>query len=245
MELNRRIEQWLTSAQEEFNAADATMPDRPHVTLSYAQSWDGSITTCPGETLALSSDITMQLTHQIRSLHDGILVGIGTVLADNPQLTVRQWSGNNPQPIVLDSKLRMPGASRLCQNAERRCWVVTTIESSERVQDGHNGYELIAVAGDAAGQVDLYSALQALKQRGINSLMVEGGAAVISAFLRARLADAIILTVAPMLVGGYNAIDRPCLDNEPVFPTISPLNSEQLGDEMIVWGQLHYDGARA
>jgi riboflavin-specific deaminase-like protein len=251
MELNRRIEQWLTGAQDKFHASHAdasrlssphSSPARPYVTLSYAQSWDGSITTCPGETLSLSSDAAMELTHQLRSLHDGILVGIGTVLADNPRLTVRAWSGDDPQPIVLDSKLRMPASARLCQDSGRRCWVITTAESGKKAQASSNEFELISVDGDDAGHVNLQSALQALHERGIRSLMVEGGAAVISAFLRAKLADAIVLTVAPLLVGGYNAIDRLCDDGGSSFPQISPLASEQIGDEMIVWGQLHYGG---
>src|SRR5690606_23630102 len=110
MNLNQRIEQWLTEGNNSFHAAttEARRAARPKITLCYAQSWDGSITTRPGETLALSSTFATQLTHQIRSLHEGILVGIGTVLADNPRLTVREWSGRSPQPIVLDSQLRMP-----------------------------------------------------------------------------------------------------------------------------------------
>lgn len=241
MDLNRRIEQWLTGVRETFHAesAAAPAPQRPHVILSYAQSWDGSITTKPGETLALSSDSGTKLTHMLRSCHDGILVGIGTVLADNPRLTVREWSGSNPQPIVLDSTLRMPASSRLCQDRGqgRRCWVLTAVDAATE----HGDFDLISVPGDSAGQVNLQLALEALYERGIRSLMVEGGAAVIAAFLRARLADAIVLTVAPLLVGGYKAIGQLHSDQSP-FPRISPLSSAQLGDEMIVWGQLRYDG---
>lgn len=240
MNLNQRIEQWLVSAQQEFHTAapDTGGVQRPHVTLCYAQSWDGSITTHPGETLALSSDAGMRMTHQLRSLHDGILVGIGTVLADNPRLNVREWTGNDPQPIVLDSQLRMPPSSRLCQNGEHRCWVLTTPEAATDRSD----CELIVVPGDAEGHVNLQAALEALYERGIRSLMVEGGAAVITAFLRTRLADAIVLTVAPVLVGGYNAIGRLGGPDSAPFPHIAPLYSQQLENELIVWGRLHYRG---
>ena len=237
MDLNQRIEQWLDKAQQEFHrAASGPHSRRPYVTLSYAQSWDGSITTSPGESLELSSAAAMRVTHQLRSLHDGILVGIGTVLADDPRLTVRQWSGSDPQPIVLDSQLRLPPTSRLCQNDKQRCWVVTTQAAAEHRSD----CELIVVPGDEAGQVNLPAALQALYERGVRSLMVEGGASIISAFLRARLADVIVLTVAPMLVGGYNAIGRLCDAGSGSFPRISPLFSQQLDDELIVWGRLRY-----
>lgn len=239
MDLNRRIEQWLASVRESFRAGStaAPAPERPHVTLSYAQSWDGSITTRPGETLALSSDSGTKLTHMLRSCHDGILVGIGTVLADNPRLTVREWTGSDPQPIVLDSRLRIPASSRLCQGQGRRCWVLTAVDGAT----SHGDFELISVPGDDAGHVDLQLALEALYARGIHSLMVEGGASVIAAFLSARLADAIVLTMAPLLIGGYKAIDKLHIEHA-AFPRISPLASEQLGDEMIVWGQLRYDG---
>lgn len=232
---NLQLEHWLTGARHTF-AATSAAEIRPHVTLCYAQSWDGSITTDPGETLALSSKAGMRMTHQLRSLHDGILVGIGTVLADNPQLTVREWTGNNPQAIVLDSQLRMPASSRLCQDNSRRCWVLTTVQ----VSNERDGCDLIVVPDDGDGHVSLDAALRALYQRGIRSLMVEGGANVISAFLRAHLADAIVLTVAPVLVGGYNAIGRLVDPEKASFPHIAPLHSHQMGNEMIVWGALHY-----
>ncbi|MGM0631575.1 MAG: RibD family protein [Pseudomonadota bacterium] len=240
MNLNQRIEQWLVGAQRDFHeqAAGTNGDRRPHVTLCYAQSWDGSITTDPGVTLALSSDAGMRMTHQLRSLHDGILVGIGTVLADDPRLTVREWTGNDPQPIVVDSQLRMPPSCYLCRNGERRCWVLTTPEAATERDD----CELITVPGNAAGHVDLQSALEILYERGIRSLMVEGGAAVITAFLRARLADATVLTVAPVLIGGYNAIGRLGDQDRASFPHIAPLHSQQLENELIVWGTLHYRG---
>jgi len=241
MNLNQRIEQWLVSAQQQFHtdAADTDGGQRPHVTLCYAQSWDGSITTNPGETLALSSHEGMRMTHQLRSLHDGILVGIGTVLADDPRLTVREWTGTDPQPIVMDSQLRMPASSRLCRNGEHRCWVLTTPEAATARSD----CELIVVPGDRDGHVNLRAALETLHGRGIRSLMVEGGAAVITAFLRAALADAIVLTVAPVLVGGYNAIGRLGDTDRVPFPHIAPLHSQQLENELIVWGRLHYRNA--
>ena len=123
MTINQKIEHWLTAHKRNLSQAK-----RPFVTLSYAQSWDGSITTRSGESLALSGAEATRLTHQLRSIHDGILVGIGTVLTDDPQLTVREWSGPNPQPIVLDSQLRMPVNARLCQHADKNCWVLTRIK---------------------------------------------------------------------------------------------------------------------
>ena len=106
MSLNEQVENWLCER------TGVSSSDRPFITLSYAQSWDGSITTRSGETLCFSGPEATRLTHQLRSLHDGIWVGIGTVLSDDPQLTVREWEGDNPQPIVLDSQLRTPASAK-------------------------------------------------------------------------------------------------------------------------------------
>jgi riboflavin-specific deaminase-like protein len=240
MTLNQDIEQWLVFEQTGFHDTPAgTDRSRPHVMLSYAQSWDGSITTAPGETIALSSDASMKMTHQLRSLHDGILVGIGTVLADNPRLTVRKWTGKDPQPIVLDSQLRMPPLCQLCQSTGNGCWVLTTPEAATDRSD----CELIVVPGDADGHINLHAAMAALHERGIRSLMVEGGASVITAFLRTGLADAVVLTVAPVFVGGYNAVGWQGGAGGMPFPHIDSLHSRQLGNELIVWGRLRYHDA--
>lgn len=238
MNLNRDIEHWLVNQQNDFHdAAVGKGRERCHVTLSYAQSWDGSITAAPGETLALSSDAGMQMTHQLRSLHNGILVGIGTVLADDPRLTVRKWTGRDPQPIVLDSQSRIPASSQLCQSGEQCCWVLTT----QKEATDRNDCELIVVPEDEAGQVNLHPALELLYLRGIRNLMVEGGASVITSFLRAGLADVLVLTVAPIFVGGYNAIGRLGDPDKLSFPQIASLHSRQLGNELIVWGKLCYN----
>lgn len=196
MTFNQDLEQWLVSEQRHFHqASNNAKARRPHVTLTYAQSWDGSIASDPGTPMALSGDESLRMTHQLRSLHDGILVGIGTVLADDPRLNVRKWSGRDPQPIVLDSHLRMPPSSRLCQRGDHCCWVLTTVASA----DNRHDCEPIVVPGDEEGHVNLHEALQLLYQRGINTLMVEGGASVITAFLREGLADALCSPWHPFL----------------------------------------------
>lgn len=232
MSLNRQIEQWLTG-QQRLNVSG----NRPFVTLSYAQSWDGSITTRTGESLGLSGAESLRLTHQLRSLHDGILVGVGTVLTDDPQLTVRKWPGKNPQPIVLDSHLRTPPSARLCQRADKRCWLLTqtTLEAEFAGQA-----DIIHLPGDRHGRIDLPAALQYLRRKGIKSLMVEGGAEVITAFFKARLADALILTIAPTLVGGLKGVGHLNQTCSSELPQIRPMHSQRLGDDLILWGSLQY-----
>jgi len=234
MNLNEQIERWLISQKTSFESRH-----RPFITLAYAQSWDGSISNRCGETLPLSGTESGRLTHQLRSLHDGILVGIGTVLSDDPQLTVRNWDGPNPQPIVLDSHLRMPKTARLCHHPDKQCWVLTIDPDTATF---NNQVEIIPVSGDNDQHVPLSGAMELLYSKGIASLMVEGGATVITAFLKARMADAMVLTIAPRLVGGYRAVNNLGAESIDDLPRIEPLYSQQIGQDLIVWGNLHYGG---
>jgi len=101
----------LRATDARLSAAAPT--DRPFITLCYAQSLDGSIALSDGRPLTLSSPPSLFRTHALRARHEGLLVGLGTILADDPQLTVRHAAGPNPQPVVLDTDLRTPRAARL------------------------------------------------------------------------------------------------------------------------------------
>ena len=239
MNLNQRIEEWLNSRLASFQS-----DSRPFITLAYAQSWDGSITTRCGETLNFSGEESMRLTHQLRSLHGGILIGIGTVLSDDPLLTVREWSGPNPQPVVLDSQLRTPPGARICHHPDKQCWILTANSDSKSMGAQ---VDVLAVNGGGGNRQDvpLDAAMELLRERGIRSLMVEGGATVITAFIQARMVDALVLTVAPRLVGGYKAVgDLQGTDSKEPF-TISPIHSAQAGEDLVVWGDLQYGGSAA
>ncbi|MEX2352778.1 MAG: RibD family protein [Gammaproteobacteria bacterium] len=237
MNLNRQIERWLTSRKTTFESRH-----RPFITLAYAQSWDGSITNRCGETLPLSGTESTRLTHQLRSLHDGILVGIGTVLSDDPQLTVREWHGPNPQPIVLDSRLRMPQTAQLCHHPDKQCWILTTHSDTGKLG---NKVEVISINAAEQEHVPLKEAMKMLWEKGIGSLMVEGGATIITAFLKARMADVLVLTIAPRLIGGYRAVGDLATTTIADLPKIDPLYSKQIGQDLIVWGNIHYGGSLA
>jgi len=235
MSLNQQIESWLASRKNSFQSTN-----RPFTTLAYAQAWDGSITTCKGQMAALSCRASDQLTHQLRSLHKGILVGIETVLSDDPQLTVREWAGENPQPIILDSRLRMPLDSKLHKHPDKKCWLLT-LEKSEVSEDLKSlNHEIIQIPGQRHDFVPLLPAMQVLREKGIRSLMVEGGAKVITEFLKQGLADAIVMTIAPKLIGGYKAVGDLEIEDIVLAPHISPINYEKLGEDLIVWGDLNY-----
>jgi 3,4-dihydroxy 2-butanone 4-phosphate synthase/GTP cyclohydrolase II len=211
----------------------------PHVTMSYAQSLDGSLTAALGAPLTLSGPTSMTLTHALRAAHDAILVGVGTVIADDPLLTARLVAGANPQPVVLDSTLRMPDTARLLQHP-RGVWVFTTAQSSQdaRRRLVERGAEVVVLPADSEGKVSLPAALQTLHQRAVRSVMVEGGAHVLESFVNAQLADYAVITVAPRLVGGAGAFHHTAGQAMPRFTQIAYV---QAGDDLIVWGEPSWD----
>lgn len=139
---------------------------RPFVTLSHAQSLDGSIAARSGRPLALSGPESMTLTHSQRACHDAILVGIGTVLADNPRLTVRLVAGRDPQTVIMDSRLRFPPYAELLRHG-RSPWIATAQEAdSQRLEALETAGARVFRLPSADGWVDLVSLLKAFKRPG-------------------------------------------------------------------------------
>jgi len=216
---------------------------RPYVTISYAQSLDGSITAQRGRPLALSGPQSLVLTHKLRAAHDAILVGIGTVLADNPRLTVRLVDGHNPQPVVIDSRLRFPPDANLLQAHPLHIWIATSHQADQARQAvlERAGARILRLPSRPDGLVDLAALLEGLAALGVQRLMVEGGARLITNLLRERLADLLVLTISPRFVGGLRAVDN--LDgSEPgCLPHVRRPSYERLGDDVVVWGELTWE----
>jgi 3,4-dihydroxy 2-butanone 4-phosphate synthase/GTP cyclohydrolase II len=226
----------------EFAAQPPARRDRPYVTLSYAQSLDGSIAARRGEPLAISGPESLRLTHQMRAHHDTILVGVGTVIADDPRLTVRHARGPDPQPVILDSRLRFPLWAKLLKG-QRRPWIATTEAADPARQAALEaaGARVIRLPSGAAGLVSLPALLAHLRRRHIRSLMVEGGATVISNFLAEHLADRLVLTIAPMLLGGLNAVANLGQLNGQVIPRLAQPRYQALGQDVILFGELVWE----
>lgn len=165
------------------------------VIVNAAMSADGKIALRGAGTLALSDEMDLQRVHQLRAKVDAVCVGIGTVLNDDPQLTSRMGSATKqPTRVVLDSKARMPPGARILDGATRT--IIFTAKGNARKWPNAETIE----AGDE--RVDLRLALRELQARGIQTLLVEGGATVIGAFLRAKLVDDLYTWIAPVIVGG-------------------------------------------
>ncbi|MFC0632566.1 RibD family protein [Brevundimonas balnearis] len=174
---------------------------RPHVTWKVATSLDGRIATSSGESKWITGEAARTEGHRLRAASDAILVGVETVLADDPRLTTRLSEGGaDPLRVILDSRLRTPEFARV---AVPGTLILTTAEARPV-----GGAEVVRVAKDANGRVDVGAALDVLAARGVGRLMVEGGGRVAAAFVAAGLVDAIEWFRAPILLG---ADGRPCL----------------------------------
>ena len=216
----------------------------PRVTLSYAQSLDGCIAIRRDEPYPISSPESLKMTHQLRAAHDAILVGIGTVFADDPQLTVRLAAGLDPQPIILDSHLRFPSNARLLGNP-RPPWIVTTLDQMDmspasedrRTVLKSKGAKVFAVPASPNGRVALPAMLSTLYDLGIRTLMVEGGAKVITAFLKERLVDEVVLTLAPVFIGGLRAVESLALVPSHL-PRLNSVIVERSGPDWVLRGSM-------
>jgi 3,4-dihydroxy 2-butanone 4-phosphate synthase/GTP cyclohydrolase II len=180
---------------------------RPYVVLKYAQTVDGRIATRRGDAKWISSEAERRISHGLRAACDAVLVGVGTAIVDDPQLTVRMVPGSSPLRVVLDSTLRLPPTARLLDN-QAGTIVITTEHSSEERRSALRARAVGVNVVDAGPRgVDLASALRALRELGVASLLVEGGGRVITSFFAEKLVDRLVLGIAPTIMGtGIDAV---------------------------------------
>ena len=139
---------------------------------------------------------------RLRAQHDAIMVGIGTVLADDPLLTVRAVKGRNPLRVVLDSRLRIPLKAQVLQGEAKTLIVTTDAHARKKVRTiQKQGKEVLAVQRDTKGRVDAKSLMKVLAERGISSILVEGGGAVVTSLLKGGLVNRMVVITAPLIVG--------------------------------------------
>lgn len=196
------------------------------VTLKLATSLDGRIATAAGESKWITGEEARLQGHRLRASHDAILVGVETVLADDPELTARLPGRAVDQPlrVVLDSRLRTPSTAKIASGA----LILTTAEPR------HIGLaETVAVEADG-GRPAIPAVLQALEARGVTSVLIEGGGRVAASFLQAGVVDALEWFRAPILLGGEG---RPCvaalaLAKLADAPKFRRLGVEPLGDDL-------------
>ncbi len=181
--------------------------ERPFVTLKVAQTLDGFIIPSRGRERWITGGEAIRDVHRLRSLNDGILVGAGTVRVDNPRLDVRHGFTGSPHRIVLSAGMSLPPSARLLSpDATVPTWIITGRRALEERRDlvaalASRGVEFDACAVDSQGKVRIRPMLEHLYRKGIGTLLVEGGAEVFSAFLRARMVDQLDVYIAPKVLG--------------------------------------------
>ena len=182
------------------------------------------------------------MTHALRAAHSAILVGIGAVLADDPALTVRLVAGDSPQPVIVDTHLRTPPDARLL-SGQLPAWIATTLsgaQSSRRRCLEEAGARIFTLPTDENGRVDLTALLSCLGAEDVRSLMVEGGARILTGFLEKRLANYAVITIAPIFLGGYPLIQSAGGKDalRAVMPRLQHVEQVQLVTDTVLWGEV-------
>jgi len=217
----------------------------PYVTLKIAQSVDGKIADASGASRWISNAAARRVVHRWRWQHDAILVGIGTVLKDNPMLTVRDDDGPQPRRIILDSFLRTPLSAHVVSDAYVHATIIAiseTCNEEEKINEiTKRGGVVWKVPADSRGGLMLDMVMARARLANIAALMVEGGRSVFSSFLEARLADRLACFIAPKLLGdGVPAFQG--LKDLSVNKNISLVKSswQVIDDNVLLRGNLRY-----
>jgi diaminohydroxyphosphoribosylaminopyrimidine deaminase/5-amino-6-(5-phosphoribosylamino)uracil reductase len=216
---------------------------RPFITLKAATSLDGKIATSSGQSQWITQEPARKLARLERSQHDTILVGVGTVLADDPQLNVRDGSTHTLTKVILDSRLMTPPQARLFSTEGRVLIYCDSNYSAERKAGLENAGATVIATSNAPeavpGFLDLNSVFTDLAQRGVQELMIEGGARVLGAVAREKLFDRVVYFMAPKILGstGLNVFEG--LDVKMLHESIELQNisTRLVGNDIIIEGE--------
>jgi diaminohydroxyphosphoribosylaminopyrimidine deaminase / 5-amino-6-(5-phosphoribosylamino)uracil reductase len=217
-----------------------------YLTLKLAISLDGRIATRTGASKWITGPESRMRVQTLRATHDAVMVGVNTVLADNPRLTVRDVPGRSPVRVIVDSKLRIPTSSQVVQTATQipTC-VVTTMAAPKPLEEALQalGVRVIRVPPTAEGRCEPSVMLRELAAREVVNVMCEGGSELGGSLLASGLADELHVFVAPLLLGPRGrpgAVDWAGPENPSDAPRIDPPRWELCGGDAYVWGPLKY-----
>lgn len=211
----------------------------PYVTLKLSASLDGRIATSSGESKWISSQASRKLAHRMRSTADAVMVGLNTVISDDPELTVRLVKGKDPVRVVVDTYLRTPLTAKVLGGGKGKAMVFTASISNAGKADKMKdlGVDVIRVKRSAEG-VDLKTVLRELGKRGITSLLVEGGGALTASFIRQGLVDRLVYFVAPILIGadGTASVGAMHIKRLGDAPLLKGVSIKMIEKDMLVEG---------
>lgn len=228
---------------------------RPYVTAKWAMTLDGKIATRTGDAYWISGPEARQWVHRLRDRVDAILVGAGTVCADDPQLTVRltseqreyeRTSRQGPLRVVLSARGELPAHSQLFQPnlAAGTCVLVgadCAIEQQQRLRD--RGVEVVTVATDAQGQMDLTTVFAILAQKDVMHVLIEGGSSVLGSAFDSQLIDYVAAFIAPKVIGGYAApspVGGAGLGVMMDAFQLRQIKMQPIGEDVLVEGEVAY-----
>ena len=220
--------------------------DRPYVLLKYAQTLDGRIASATGDARWISGEAERRISHALRAACDAVLVGVGTVIQDDPQLTVRMVPGASPRRVVLDSTLRAPEGARILE-PEALTTVLTTDRSLPERRDAlaARGVGVEVLPAGPHG-VDVAAALATLARAGVETLLVEGGSRVITSLLEAGVVDRLVVAVAPTIIGqGTEAVGALGITSVADGVKLANRAVHLVGDDILVSGDVVPSGAAA
>ena len=190
-----------------FHAAD---PARPFVVAQLGQSLDGRIATVSGASKYINGEPALDHLHKIRAEVDAVVVGAGTIAADDPQLTVRRVKGRSPARVVIDPAGRLRGPAKWLDTDGTPCLLVTREDAASFAIPGVEQIRLPATDAGLSPQ----AIIDALFTRGFRKILIEGGAKTISTFLDAGCLDRLHLLIAPIIIGsGRNGLDMKPIDD--------------------------------
>ncbi|MCP8304106.1 MAG: 2,5-diamino-6-(ribosylamino)-4(3H)-pyrimidinone 5'-phosphate reductase [archaeon] len=178
--------------------------DRPYVILNAAMTLDGKIATKTGDS-KMSSKEDLVRVHGLRASVDAIMVGINTVLVDDPSLTVRYCEGKNPMRVVVDSRARTPVESRIISSKSPTLIATTSKAPEDRVKNLERAGAKVIVCGGGE-KVDLKILLKKLKEMGVRKVVVEGGGNINWSFVSQNLFDELHVTICPFIIGGRDSV---------------------------------------
>ena len=231
--LNRAFLKWITTGL-------------PFVILKTAMTLDGKIATKTGESKWITGEVAREKVHELRNNADAIIVGINTVIADNPSLTTRLRTGKSKNPIrvILDSKAKIPLNSKVLTDGEAKTIVVVAENADEKnvIAIESTGAEVVVCGKD---RVDIKELLKILGSREITSLLVEGGGEVNYSFIEQKLFDRVYAFIAPKILGGRNsrlAVAGEGFDSLSDAVLLSNMEVEKLGVDILITGDRYVYG---
>ncbi|MAH80288.1 MAG: GTP cyclohydrolase II [Rickettsiales bacterium] len=238
--MNPYNESYLTIKKTKLNhSIDITQPNTEkeiQITASYAQSVNGTISMDNLEPIQLSNKDSLNLTHKLRASHDAILVGINTVLSDNPKLTLRHVKGKQPQPCILDTDLKCDVKKDVFKHPLKP-WFFTASNNDKKIKELTDlGCKIFKINKTTKNILSLPEIISILKKENIKAVIVEGGKRILTQFLNEGLINHCIITISPLFISGTNVLDKDTSFKLTKHIQLKGLNMYTLADNIIIEG---------